>query len=125
MSARMVTYKEVCEFSEKVLREFREGENKMTVETKYEYPKWVRFEHHEKRIDVGWYAINSVSVKDIVPSYRNPGGGVTENDLTPDYEACLCDCISLAEINIREAQRHKRRLEVELERWKERNNERR
>lgn len=52
--------------------------------------------------DAGWYAVNSVSARDCVPSYRLAGGGVSDCELT-DLPEAIDKSISNLEQRKREA----------------------
>ena len=59
------------------------------------------------REDAGWYAPNSSRADDNVPTWRLPGGGVT--NLT-DLETSFDQCIENTKDRIRQAEQHLSRL---------------
>ena len=62
----------------------------------------------------GWYATNSVIIRDCVPIYRNSGGGVSDDRLT-DLPTAIKQCVIYLTHRIREAEKLKSQLTDLLE----------
>lgn len=62
----------------------------------------------------GWYAPNSVIIRDCVPTYRNSGGGVLDKNLT-DLPTAIKQCVANLTQRIREAEKLKTQLTDLLE----------
>ncbi len=74
-------------------------------------PKICRKSASFDREDAGWHVPNSIIVRDCVPDFRLPGGGVRDEDLT-DLSTAFDRAISYTKIRINEAERHLRRLKM-------------
>lgn len=59
----------------------------------------------------GWYVQNSVSLRDIRPDWRFPGGGVTKGEFS-DLPAAIDKAISYTKSRIAQAEEHLRTLEA-------------
>ena len=62
------------------------------------------------REDAGWYVPNSVSVRDIVPEWRLPGGGVVAEYLT-NLSTAFDNAITYTKQRIADAEQHLKLLE--------------
>ncbi len=58
----------------------------------------------------GWYVHNSVYYRDIVPSWRLPGGGVSEDNMTRDLKKAFDIAAAYTRIHIAEAEKHLNKL---------------
>lgn len=61
------------------------------------------------REDAGWYVPNSVIVRDCVPSWRLPGGGVVKDQLT-DLPTAIDKSITHTKSRIADAEAHLKKL---------------
>ena len=61
-----------------------------------------------------WTVPNSVIARDIVPTWRRLGGGVTERAIQPSLKAAYEQAIRYATQNVAAAQAHRRKLEKAL-----------
>lgn len=61
----------------------------------------------------GWYANNSIIVKDIVPEWRATGGGVSKSSFVPSLTDAYALAIEYTKQRISDAELHLKRLEKE------------
>jgi len=59
----------------------------------------------------GWYVPNSVRLSDVVPEYRNSGGGVLKEQLCKDVNDAINRAISICESKLTETKVHIKKLE--------------
>ena len=62
------------------------------------------------RQGAGWFVHNSVRLIDIVPEWRQAGGGVRGEELTPDISESFDKAIAYTERHIAEAESHLKKL---------------
>lgn len=66
----------------------------------------------------GWYVHNSIWVKDIIPEWRIPGGGVGTQSFSKDLNAAFSEAIIYTNQRIKDAERHLKMLEeAQRELW--------
>ncbi|MCP4900793.1 MAG: hypothetical protein GY906_27830 [bacterium] len=69
------------------------------------------------RDDAGWYVHNSVSVRDIYPVWRLPGGGVGKRMLHQDLSVAFRQATAYAQQRANDANAHLAKLETAYETW--------
>lgn len=61
-------------------------------------------------LSAGWYVPNSIYVDDIIPVWREPGGGVTKTELVDTVESALDKGISYTKKRIDHCKQHLAKL---------------
>ena len=87
--------------------------NKLTRLTK-EVKNIIRKEASFDRENAGWYVPNSSILRDIVPTWTTPGGGITEENLRSLVKTFNI-AIAYTETRISDAQEHLRKLSIARE----------
>ena len=73
-------------------------------------PKMCRKDANWYNERAGWHVPNSCVLRDIVPEWRTPGGGVSEKYITDDVLVAYDKAIQYSENKEAEVQEHIRRL---------------